>query len=157
MLNILLIEDSEDDAFLLEKALNREGINCSLRRVENGVQAVSYLEGEGNHADRNISPFPDVVFTDLNMPVMDGFEVLHWLKTHPKRSVLPVMVFSASADAGDIDRAYRLGANAYLVKPSSMVELQASVVVAHEFWKRCAKAAALGTGNGGAWERSSAN
>ncbi len=73
------------------------------------------------------------------MPVMDGFAVLNWLKTHPKCSLLPVMVFSSSNNDGDIEKAYRLGANAYLVKPSSMTELQAVVRVAHDFWKRCAK------------------
>ena len=122
MLNILLIEDSEDDAFLLDRAFNREGINSSFRRVHNGVQAISYLEGEGDYANRINSPFPGVIFTDLQMPEMDGFAVLHWLKTHPKCSVLPVMVFSSSNNDSDIEKSYRLGANAYLVKPSSLAE-----------------------------------
>ncbi len=140
MLNILLIEDSDDDAFLLERALNREGIGSSLRRVDNGAQAISYLEGNGKFADRSMSPFPSVIFTDLKMPVMDGFAVLHWLKTHPNCSVLPVMVFSSSNDSGDIEKSYRLGANAYLVKPSTLAELQATVRTAHDFWKRCSVA-----------------
>jgi CheY-like chemotaxis protein len=139
MLNILLIEDSEDDAFLFERALNGEGISSSLRRVNNGVQAISYLEGEGRYGDRSKSPFPSVVFTDIHMPEMDGFAVLNWLKTHPKCSLLPVMVFSSSNNDGDIEKAYRLGANAYLVKPSSMGELQAVVRSAHDFWRRCAR------------------
>jgi CheY-like chemotaxis protein len=142
MLNILLIEDTDDDAFLLERALNRDGIVSTLRRVVNGAQAISYLEGEGAYADRNTSLFPNVIFTDLNMPIMDGFSVLQWLKAHPKCSVLPVMVFSSSKNDSDIEKAYRLGANAYLVKPSSLPELQSVVRAAHDFWKRCAIAKA---------------
>ncbi len=139
-LNILLIEDSDDDAFLLDRALNREGIPTSMRRVANGAQAVSYLEGHGDYSNRSASPFPNVIFTDLNMPVMDGFAVLHWLKQNPNCSLLPVMVFSSSNNDGDIEKAYRLGANAYLVKPSTLTELQAVVRVAHDFWKRCSVA-----------------
>jgi CheY-like chemotaxis protein len=142
MLNILLIEDSEIDALLFEEALVREGISGSLRRVSSGVQAISYLEGEGHYADRIGSPFPSVIFTDIHMPTMDGFAVLHWLRNHPKCGLLPVMVFSSSNDDSDIEKAYRLGANAYLVKPSSVTELQASVRAAHEFWRRCARAKA---------------
>jgi CheY-like chemotaxis protein len=145
VLNILLIEDSHDDALLLERALNREGISSTLRRVENGAQAISYLEGEAVYANRSTMPFPNVIFTDLSMPVMDGFAVLAWLKSHPKCSLLPVMVLSSSNIDVDIVRAYRLGANAYIVKPSSFGELQTAVRAAHDFWKRCAKASIMPT------------
>ncbi len=141
MLNILLIEDSEDDAFLFESALNREGLGSRVCRVENGVQAISYLEGEGDYHNRSTFPFPTVIFSDIKMPVMDGFAILKWLKTHPRCSVLPVMMFSSSSEQADIEKAYRLGANAYLVKPMSLDELQKSVQIAHEFWKRCSKIA----------------
>ncbi len=139
MFSILLIEDCDDDAFLLHKALEREGINSPVRRVENGKQAISYLQGEGSYSNRAAFPFPSVIFTDLKMPVLDGFGVLHWLKTHPECSVLPVMVFSASSDGADIERAYRLGANAYLVKPGALSELQRLVRTAHDFWLHCSK------------------
>lgn len=139
VLNILLIEDSEDDAFLFERALKTEGIRGALQRVPNGEQAISYLEGDGAYSDRTKSPFPSVIFTDIHMPQMDGFGILNWLKSHPKCSLLPIMVFSSSNNRDDIEKAYRLGANAYLVKPTSMPELQAIVRVAHEFWKRCAR------------------
>ena len=139
MLNILLIEDSDDDAFLFERALTGDGISSCLRRVCNGAEAVSYLE-EGGNGNGNGSPFPGVLFTDIKMPKMDGFELLKWLKADPRCSLLPVMVFSASNHHTDVEKAYRLGANAYLVKPSSMDELRTAVRAAHGFWSRCAKA-----------------
>jgi CheY-like chemotaxis protein len=139
MLDILIIEDTDEDALLLDRAFNREGIRSSIRRVNNGKQAVSYLEGEGEYANRSTSPFPSVIFTDLHMPVMDGFAVLEWLKTHPKCSILPVMVFSSSSSHADIEKAYRLGANAYLVKPASLTDLQKVVRTAHDFWQHCAR------------------
>ena len=137
MLNILLIEDSEDDAFLLDVALKRENISSSVHRVANGGEAIHYLEGEGDYADRSTYPFPDVIFTDLNMPFMDGFDVLRWLRAHPKCSILPVMVFSSSTLDADIEKAYRSGANAYLAKPGTLADLQVSVRKAHDFWIHC--------------------
>jgi CheY-like chemotaxis protein len=139
MLTILLIEDSEDDAFLFDRALNREGIESTVRRVDNGAEALSYLEGDGVYSDRGKSPFPTVIFTDIKMPVMDGFAVLEWLKKHPVCSILPVMVFSSSAIDSDIERAYRLGANAYMVKPNSLKDLRKMVKTAHDFWIQCSK------------------
>ncbi len=139
MFTILLIEDSDDDAFLLQTALNREGIRSPVQWVKDGAQAVSYLKAEGSYADRAAFPFPNLIFTDLKMPQLDGFGVLQWLKQHPECSLLPVMVFSSSSDEGDIERAYRLGANAYVVKPGSLDKLQKTMRTAHEFWLQCAR------------------
>jgi CheY-like chemotaxis protein len=139
MLNILLIDDSEDDTFLLQRALDREKVPCFVRNVADGAEAVSYLEGKGRYADRAKSPFPNIIFTDLKMPKMDGFSLLSWLRKNPKCQLLPAMVLSSSAEETDIEKAYRLGANAYLVKPSSMAELQKLVRHAYEFWSACAK------------------
>ena len=137
MFNILLIEDSEDDAYLLEQALRRENIRSSMCRVSNGREAILYLEGRENYADRKTCPFPDIIFTDLKMPGMDGFEFLLWLRSHPRCSILPAMVFSSSALETDIEKSYRLGANAYLTKPGTLVALQDSVRKAHDFWIHC--------------------
>jgi CheY-like chemotaxis protein len=135
-LTILLVEDDEDDAILLQNAFEREGIK---RIVRNGVQCIQYLEGEGDYADRESSPFPNVIFTDLKMPVMDGFDVLRWLRDHSRSFFVPAMVLTSSSDYGDIEKAYRLGANAYLVKPNSLPDLQKFIRTAHDFWKNCAK------------------
>ena len=123
----------------MRRAFEREQISSKISRVEDGRQAVRYLQGEAPYADRAVSPFPHVIFTDLKMPLMDGFEVLHWLRSHPKCSLLPTMVFSASAHDEDIEKAYRLGANAYLVKPGTLDALQRTVRQAHDFWIHCSK------------------
>ncbi len=139
MLTILIVEDSEDDAFLLRRALDREGFKSSVQLVCDGRQAVKYLRGEGDYSDRHVHPFPDVVFTDLKMPGLDGFGVLKWLKSHPECKLLPTMVLTSSNEDEDINKAYGLGANAYLVKPGTLAELQKLVRTVHEFWNRCAK------------------
>jgi CheY-like chemotaxis protein len=140
MLKLLLIEDSEDDAFLLSRALDREQIRMSFKRVQNGDQAIRYLQGDGEYSNRDEFPFPNIIFTDLKMPGMDGFSILSWLKKHPQCQLLPTMVFTSSSNEKDVERAYHLGANAYLVKPNSISELQKLVRSAHEFWKNCRKA-----------------
>jgi len=141
MTAILIIEDDENDVLLLRMALAREGITNPIHIVHNGKEAIRYLENDGEYADRFKYPFPDLIFTDLKMPVMGGFAVLEWLKKHPDLCVIPIVVLSSSADGDDIRKAYRLGASAYMVKPGSLDELRKAVRRAHEFWKHCEKPA----------------
>ncbi len=134
MLTILLIEDDEGDAFMLRRAFDREGILGSIQVATDGKQGMRYLQGEGEFHDRTKYPFPDFVFTDLNMPVLNGFDLLEWRKTHNDFSVVPVMVLSASNHQQDIEKSYRLGTNAYFVKPSSLSQLQKLLRDTHSFW-----------------------
>jgi CheY-like chemotaxis protein len=138
-LTVLIIDDDANDVLLLKKALTRAGVQDVVQVVTDGFQAIQYLAGEGVYGNREQFPFPNVVFTDLKMPRMNGFEVLHWLRKHPDCSVIPVMVLSASKLDEDIKRAYQLGANAYLAKPSSMKELVEVVKTAYSFWAHCEK------------------
>ena len=134
-----MIEDEEADAIMLKRAFTREGITSSIQVVNDGREGVRYLLGEGQYVHRETYPFPHVVFVDLNMPVMTGFEVLEWRKKHENYSVLPTMVISASNRQEDVYKAYQLGANAYVVKPSSLEELQKIARTTHDFWMSCAK------------------
>lgn len=138
-LTILIIDDDPNDVLLLRKALTRAEIHDPVQVVTDGFQAIQYLSGEGMYGNREQFPFPSVVFTDLKMPRINGFEVLQWLRKHPDCSVIPVMVLSASKIDADIKRAYQLGANAYLAKPSSMKELVEAVKTAYSFWAHCEK------------------
>ncbi|MDB6122762.1 MAG: two-component system response regulator [Pedosphaera sp.] len=138
-LTILIAEDEPNDVLLLRKALAREGIDNPIQVVNDGMEAIKYLQGEGQYVDRAHYPFPSVIFTDIKMPRMGGFEILKWLHTHPDCSVIPVIVLSASAEEKDIKQAYELGANAYLVKPATLGELQEMMRVTYQFWKQCAK------------------
>ena len=134
-LNILLAEDNEDDVFLLREAFKRAGVGTPLHRVANGLETQAYLKGEGAYADRTTYPVPDIVLLDLNMPRMNGFEVLEWVRRDAQWSRLVVHVLTASPRETDIQRAYGLAANSYVVKPTRIDELVAFVTALHQ-WHR---------------------
>ncbi len=138
-LTVLIVEDLPDDVLLLRKAMTRSGITNPIQVVEDGREAIAYLQGEGKYANRMQYPFPSVIFTDLKMPRMSGFEVLEWLRQHPDCSVIPVIILTASRQDEDVKRAYLMGANAYLVKPTSLADLESMVKTAYDFWAWCEK------------------
>lgn len=115
---ILLIEDSEDDAFFMRYALQKAGVNHDLRVVTDGQQAVDYLSGLGQFADRNAHPLPAFVFLDLKLPLLNGFEVLAWMQNQPTLQHLPVVVLTGSSEDHDKRRAMELGARSYCMKPA---------------------------------------
>jgi|SRR6266516_706262 len=115
---LLLVEDSPDDVFLTQRALEKAEVPNPVQVVSDGQEAIAYLKGEGPFSDRAKYPLPIVVLLDLNMPRMNGFEVLEWLRSQPTLKRLVVIILTASSRAVDVDRAYNLGANFYLVKTS---------------------------------------
>ena len=138
-LTILIIEDNENDIFILKSALRRAGINDPIQVVRDGEEAIHYLQGTNGFEDRSTHPFPKVIFTDIKMPRMSGFEVLHWLRSHPDCAVIPVIMLTASKMNEDVKKAYQMGANAYLVKPTSIDDLTEMVKTAYDFWRWCEK------------------
>jgi len=134
-LKILLAEDHEDDVLLLRQAFLKAGVTSQLHVVNDGDEAIEYLNAGGKFGDRSTFPFPDVLLLDLNLPRRNGFEVLEWVRQQPANAGLVVHVMSASAREVDVTRAYRLGANSYVVKPSRVDELVAFVKALHE-WHR---------------------
>jgi len=138
-LPILIAEDDEDEALLLGHALKAIGVANPVLMVDNGEHVIAYLKGEGQFADRATFPLPAVLITDLKMPAVGGFELLEWLRHHPHFAIIPTLVFSNSAEPQDIQRAYALGANAYLVKPPGMEQLEAMMRTTFEFWTLCAR------------------
>jgi CheY-like chemotaxis protein len=134
-LNLLIAEDNADDVFFLEQALKKGSVNYRLNSVCDGLEALAYLNGEGSFADREAHPFPDILLLDLNMPGMNGFEVLEWLRKDSRCTRLVVHVLSASSRDLDIQRAYELHANSYVVKPSRVDELAAFVRALGEWHK----------------------
>src|SRR4051812_3913218 len=117
---ILIAEDSEEDSEILKRAFKTTGANVPLLFVRDGQEAMDYLSGDGEYADRTAHPLPRLILLDLKMPRADGFDVLHWMQTQPKLKLLPVTVLTSSNFDRDVDRAYGLGANSYLVKPNSL-------------------------------------
>lgn len=122
---ILLAEDSPDDELLFKEVIKKTKVENPVRVVRDGVEAIDYLEGNGEFADRAAHPYPAVVFVDLRMPRADGFAVLEWLKNQSitNRNLL-VVVLSQFGDIQQIQRAYALGANSFLPKPISSEDLQ---------------------------------
>jgi CheY-like chemotaxis protein len=121
---ILLAEDSQDDAEAVRAILRRAGVMNAIQTVTDGDQTVSYIEGEGKYADRERFPFPRVLLLDLVMPRFDGLQVLEWLKVHPQREQVLVIVLTGHHDMNRMHLAYALGAKSFLTKPCQIEDIQ---------------------------------
>jgi two-component system, chemotaxis family, response regulator Rcp1 len=134
MLRILLVEDNPADAQMLETALRRTGRPIEITVVDDGVKALEYLSAEpGAKAFRNC----DVVLLDLNLPLLDGFEVLEHIRGSAKLKRLPVVVLSGSTNMDEIDRCYNAGANSYICKPIHLDEILATASRIVDYWANC--------------------
>ena len=122
---ILLVDDSENDLFLMRRAFKKAKCNSPLQEVRNGEQAIAYLKGDGPYGDRTKFPLPAVMLLDLNMPRGSGFDVLAWVRAQPMLKRLPVFILTASNRSEDVNRAFDLGATSFLVKPIDLEELTA--------------------------------
>jgi len=114
---ILLVEDRPDDVFLILRSFDLAGIRNPIQVVKDGEEAVGYLSGASKYSDRRAYPLPELVLLDLKLPKMDGFEVLRWIRANPDVPGLRVVVLTSSEAIQDINAAYALGANSFLVKP----------------------------------------
>jgi len=141
---ILVAEADPTAALFLQRAFSKTGVQVALHFVRNGQEAVDYLWGEAQFADRTAHPLPDLLLLDLKMPRLNGFEVLGWLRQRPVLKRLPVVIFSSSGEAKDIDRAYDLGANSYLVKPHAAEELLSLVERFKNYWLEVNNAPSVG-------------
>jgi CheY-like chemotaxis protein len=133
-LPILLAEDNEDDAFLLERALRKAGMPNPLRVVPDGEQAIAYLKGEGRYADRAAHPFPALVLLDIKMPRMNGLETLSVIRNDPVLRRLVVIFLTSSNQEQDINDAFDLRANSYLVKPRSAEGMVSVLAKFKAYW-----------------------
>lgn len=124
---ILLVEDNDDDVFLTRKAFEKQKVMNNLHVAGDGVEAMAFLRKEGEYAEAET---PDIILLDLNLPRMDGKEVLAALREDERLSRIPVVVLTSSAAEEDIVQSYDLNANAYLTKP---VDFQGFVEVIESF------------------------
>jgi CheY-like chemotaxis protein len=136
---ILLVEDEENDALLLKRAFKKNNLSNPIQWVKDGLDAIAYLKGEGDYADRSRYPFPEVVLLDLKMPRMNGVELLAWIREHPDIQVIPTIVMTSSREDVDVANAYNLGANTYMIKPSDFDTLVKMVKNTHEYWAMSVK------------------
>ncbi|HHE64592.1 MAG TPA: response regulator [Bacteroidetes bacterium] len=137
--DIVLIEDNPNDAELAIKALRKGGAVGEIHVLNDGAAALEYFFGMGKFKGRQTKILPSLVLLDLMIPKVSGFEVLELIRANKHTRYIPVVVFSSSSVDEDIEKAYRLGANAFIVKPidfKAYSELMKSVA---QFWINCNK------------------
>ncbi len=133
---LLLVEDDPDAAQILRLTFARAGFRNQLIVVRDGQEALEYLEGQGRFSDRSQFPLPQIIFLDLKMPRMDGFEFLKWLRQTPAGKTIPVIVLTSSVFNSDLVNSYKAGANSFLVKGTDADEILAQVTAVGAIWLR---------------------
>jgi len=133
MKTILQVEDDPNDVFLLKHAMEKMGVSNPIQIASDGQQAIDYLQGAGKFGDRAKFPLPCLILLDLKLPYVMGLDVLRWIRQQPGTPVV-VLMLTASAEEEDLAAAYRLGANAFLTKPSEASQLQHMVRAIQQFW-----------------------
>ena len=131
---ILLVEDNQDDVFLMNRALRGARVVNPLYVVEDGQEAGDFLGGAGKFADRSSYPLPAVVFLDLKLPYMSGHDVLEWIRRQKDLDSLVVIVLTSSNEESDVRRCYALGANSYVVKPPTPDQLEDLANAFKSYW-----------------------
>ena len=132
--SLLVAEDDENDVFFLQRAFQQAKIGNPLHVVRDGQEAIDYLSGDGKFSDRTQYPLPHLFILDLKMPRKTGLDVLGWLHEQSELRCLPVLVLSSSAQRTDIERAYELGANGFVVKPASLEKRVELAKLIGAFW-----------------------
>jgi CheY-like chemotaxis protein len=131
---ILLVEDDPNDILFVERAFRQANINNSINIVNNGDEAVAYLSGEKQYANREDYPLPLLILLDLKLPRRSGLEVLEWLRQQPILKRIPVVVLTSSRESIDVNRAYEIGVNSYLIKPVKFDALIKMMETINIFW-----------------------
>ena len=131
---ILLAEDDPGDQELTRRALEQSRIRNELYIVEDGEEALDYLLRRGKYEDPASSPKPDLMFLDLNIPKMDGKQLLKQIRADPNLRRIPVVALTTSKQESDIIHTYDLGANSYIVKPVNMDQFINAIKVLKDYW-----------------------
>lgn len=114
---ILLVEDNADDELLTVRAFSKSNILNKVVVVRDGIEAIEWLFGTGDHAGRDVTVQPEIILLDLKLPRLDGLEVLRRIRADARTALLPVIIMTSSTQDEDIVKSYELGANSYIRKP----------------------------------------
>lgn len=131
VVEVLLVEDSPGDVRLTREAFRDVDVSVRLHTAYDGVEAVAFLRQQGSHAH---APRPDLILLDLNLPRMDGREVLSFIKEDESLTTIPTVILTTSDADADIQRSYQLRANAYLIKPVQLDDFENLVRSISDFW-----------------------
>ncbi|MBV6626124.1 MAG: response regulator [Rivularia sp. (in: Bacteria)] len=131
---ILLVEDDSNDVLFIQRAMKRSQLNNPLQVVRDGDEAVAYLAGKEKYGNRNAYPLPSIILLDLKLPRRSGLEVLEWLRQQPVIKRIPVVILTSSKEHIDVNRAYDIGVNSYLLKPVNYSALNDMIETLNAFW-----------------------
>ena len=131
---LLLAEDSPDDAVAFKRVLHQAGVANPIVEVRSGTETIYYLKGIGPYADRNIYPYPAVLFLDLVMANGDGWDVLRWFHRHPEKKTMLIVVLTGAAQRDMLTQAYLAGANSFLLKPFTKPEMDSLIEAWPQVW-----------------------
>jgi two-component system, chemotaxis family, response regulator Rcp1 len=135
-IQVLLVEDGPGDARLMQEVIRKSNPSVQLHVVTNGEDAMAFLRRGASHAH---APRPDLIFLDLNLPKMNGRDVLSLIKADPRLKTIPIVILTISDAAKDIHDSYQLHANCYLTKPTELDEFEELVKNINEFWLKRVK------------------
>ena len=133
---LLLIEDDANDILLIQRAFRKANLTIPISIVQDGDAAVNYLSGRAPYGDRELHPLPLLILLDIKLPRRSGLEVLEWVKSQPVLRRIPIVVLTSSKENTDVDHAYEIGANSYLVKPVTSSALESMMEALDKFWVR---------------------
>lgn len=133
---ILLVEDNYNDVLLIKRAFRKADIKPPMSLVCDGEEAIAYLSRQGKYTNLETYPVPLLVLLDLKLPRRSGLEVLEWIRQNPKLKRLLVVVLTSSAENSDLERAYDLGVNSYLVKPVRFEDFVSLIELIDAYWFR---------------------
>ncbi len=132
--DVLLVEDSPQDSELTIRALKKNNIAATIKWLKDGAEALDYIYCRGPYQERPKDTCPRVILLDLQLPKVDGFEVLQEIKKEPCLKSIPVIIITSSAEISDIEKAYNLGANSYVVKPVNYEHFNETVKHIGHYW-----------------------
>ena len=132
--NILLVEDNPSDEALLMHALQKAGITNPIVRAKDGLEAIQFLFAEGRFEFRDPDDLPAIVLVDLNLPKLDGLEVLRRMRANYRTKLIPVAIFTSSVEEQDLINGYTLGANSYVRKPIDFGQFSNVVTQLVSYW-----------------------
>ena len=133
-LEILLVEDSPDDAELTLNALRQNNLANKVHWVEDGEQALDFLFANGEYSDRDVDNKPKLILLDLKLPKVDGMEILNKIKSDEKMKTIPVVILTSSREESDIVKSYEIGVNSYIVKPVDFKQFTKSITDLGLYW-----------------------
>ncbi len=131
---ILLVEDNPDDVELTLRAFKQSNLRNEIVVAHDGVEALDYLFATGAYAGRDLSIMPQLILLDLNMPKVDGLEVLQAMRADPRTELLPVVILTSSEGQEDMVRSYRFGANSFVRKPVDFTDFLKAVQQLELYW-----------------------